>query len=91
MVNDGCVASLLGYLNLGFSQNYGSFAGVAYNEDYSIFGSILGFPFLGKLPFEFLNNKSGDHDCKGIEKCPTPAARVPFVSSAAAAQWMYLE
>ena len=29
----------------------GTFLGVPHNKDYSILGSILGFPYFGKLPF----------------------------------------
>ena len=37
--------------NLGVSQNYGYLFGSPHNKDYSILGSILGFPYFGKLPF----------------------------------------
>ena len=34
---------------MGVSQNYGYLLGGPYNRDYSIWGSILGSPYLGKL------------------------------------------
>ena len=33
------------------SQNYGYHFGGPNNNDYSILGSVLGFPYLGTLPF----------------------------------------
>ena len=35
---------------MGASQNYGYLFGGLANKDYSILGSILGFPYFGKLP-----------------------------------------
>ena len=37
--------------NLGFPKIRGTFFGCPYNKDYSILGSILGYPNFGKLPF----------------------------------------
>ena len=34
----------------GFPKIRGTLLGVPYNKDYSILGSILGSPYLGKLP-----------------------------------------
>ena len=34
------------------SQNRGTLFGGLYNKDHSILGSILGFPFFGKLPYQ---------------------------------------
>ena len=40
-------------MNLGDSQNEGYlFGGVPINKDYSILGSILGYPNFEKLPFK---------------------------------------
>ena len=36
---------------MGVSQNYGYLVGGPYNKDYSILGSILGYPDFGKLPY----------------------------------------
>ena len=36
---------------MGISQNYGYLFGGPHNRDYSILGSILGFPYFGKLPY----------------------------------------
>ena len=35
----------------GFRKIMGTFSGSPYKKDYSIWGSILGSPYLGKLPF----------------------------------------
>ena len=35
---------------MGLSQNYGYLFGGPHHEDYSILGSILGSPYVGKLP-----------------------------------------
>ena len=35
------------------SQNYGHLNRVPYHKDYSILGSILGYPNLGKLPYDY--------------------------------------
>ena len=35
------------------SQNYGYHFGGSFNKDYSILGSILGSPYLGKLPYTY--------------------------------------
>ena len=43
---------------MGVSQNYGYLFGVPNNKDYSILGSILGSPYLGKL----LNNFGFDFE-----------------------------
>ena len=48
----GYISCALSYQDLGVSQNSGYYFGGPYNKDYSIFGSILGFPYFGKLPFE---------------------------------------
>ena len=37
-------------MQMGVSQNYGYLSGGPYNKDYNILGSILGSPYLGKLP-----------------------------------------
>ena len=37
---------------MGVSQNHGYLFGGPYNKEYSILGSILGFPYLEKLPDE---------------------------------------
>ena len=37
-------------LDVGVSQNEGYLLGGPHNKDYSILGSILGSPYLGKLP-----------------------------------------
>ena len=34
---------------MGVSQNYGYLFGGPHNKDYSIFGSMLGFPYFGKV------------------------------------------
>ena len=39
------------YMYMGVSQNLGYHFGAPYNKDYSILGSILGYPYLGKLPY----------------------------------------
>ena len=36
---------------LGFPQLRGTFFGGPYKKDYSILGSILGYPYFGKLPY----------------------------------------
>ena len=36
---------------MGVSQNLGYHFGGPYNKDYSILGSILRCPYLGKLPY----------------------------------------
>ena len=36
--------------NVGISQNQGYHFEEPHNKDYSILGSMLGFPYLGKLP-----------------------------------------
>ena len=36
---------------MGGFQNYGYLVGGPYNKDYSILGSILGYPNFGKLPY----------------------------------------
>ena len=36
---------------MGVSQNQGYLFGGPYNKDYSILGSILGYPNFGKLPY----------------------------------------
>ena len=38
------------YLGSRVSQNRGTFFGGPYTKDYGIWGSILGSPYLGKLP-----------------------------------------
>ena len=38
---------------MGVSQNKGYLSGGPHNKDYSILGSILGSPYLGKLPYSF--------------------------------------
>ena len=43
--------SLLRLDNMGVSQNYGYLLWGPHNKDYSILGSILGSPYLGKLPY----------------------------------------
>ena len=35
---------------MGVAQNYGYLFGGPNDKDYSIFGSLLGSPYLGKLP-----------------------------------------
>ena len=39
---------------MGVSQNYGYLFGSPHNKDYSILGSILGFPYFGKLPYKHI-------------------------------------
>ena len=46
-----CVAPTFEISHMGVSQNYGYPFGGPYNKDYSILGSILGSPYLGKLPY----------------------------------------
>ena len=36
---------------MGLSQNYGYHVGGPYNKDDYILGSILGTPYIGKLPY----------------------------------------
>ena len=36
------------------SKNYGYLVGCPHNKDYSILGSILGSPYLGKLPYSLI-------------------------------------
>ena len=38
-------------MGIRVSQNWGYFFGGPYNKDYSILGSILGYPNFGKLPY----------------------------------------
>ena len=38
-------------MHMGVSQNMGCLLGGPHNKDYSILGSILGSPYLGKLPY----------------------------------------
>ena len=38
----------------GFPKIRGTFLGGPYSQDYSILGSILGSPFLGKLPHIYI-------------------------------------
>ena len=45
---------------MGVSQNQGCHFGGPYNKDYSILGSTLGSPYLGKLPY-LVFSKSQDH------------------------------
>ena len=37
----------------GFPKIRGTLIGDPHNKDYSILGSILGFPYFGKLPFSY--------------------------------------
>ena len=37
--------------DMGVSQNWGYLLGGPNNKDYSILGSILGYPYFGKLPY----------------------------------------
>ena len=39
------------FWGLGFPKIRGTFFGGPYNEDYSILGSILGYPNFEKLPY----------------------------------------
>ena len=39
------------FKNMGVSQNLGYHFGGPYNKDYSFLGSILGYPYFGKLPY----------------------------------------
>ena len=39
----------------GVSQNLGYLFGGPYNKDYSILGSILGYPNFGKLPYIYIS------------------------------------
>ena len=41
---------LMELVHVGSSQNWGYLFGGPHNKDYSILGSILGSPYLGKLP-----------------------------------------
>ena len=43
-----------GIIRIRVSKNEGYLFGDPYNKDYSILGSILGFPHFGKVPFEDL-------------------------------------
>ena len=36
---------------MGVSRTYGYLFGGPHNKDYGILGSILGFPYFGKLPY----------------------------------------
>ena len=38
---------------MGDSQNWGYLFGGPNNKDYSTLGSILGYPYFGKLPYRF--------------------------------------
>ena len=44
-----------GHLDIiwGFLKIRGTFLGGPHNKDYSILGSILGYPYFGKLPFQY--------------------------------------
>ena len=42
-----------GYIGFRVSQNWGYLSGGFYTKDYGIWGSILGCPYLGKLPHTF--------------------------------------
>ena len=44
-----------GTLHMGVSQNYGYHFGGTNNKDYNILGSILGSPYLGKLPYHVID------------------------------------
>ena len=39
------------HIRMGVCQNYGYHFRGPHNKDYSILGSILGSPYLGKLPY----------------------------------------
>ena len=39
------------FRNMGVSQNQGTIFRGPHNKDYSLLGSILGSPYLGKLPY----------------------------------------
>ena len=41
------------YIYMGVSQNWGYHFRGPHNKDYSILGSILGSPYLGKLPYMY--------------------------------------
>ena len=36
---------------IGVSQRYGYLSGGLHNKDYSVLGSKLGFPYIGKVPY----------------------------------------
>ena len=42
---------IVGTTEMAVSQNQGCLFGASYNKDYSIWGSILGSPYFGKLPY----------------------------------------
>ena len=41
----------------GVAKFRGTFLGVSFNKDYSSFGSILGSPYFGKLPYSEIHYK----------------------------------
>ena len=50
----------------GFPKLGVPYWGGSYNQDYSIFGSTLGFPYLGKLPYwVYWNLWEYVQDCAG--------------------------
>ena len=53
MENEMEAGSIIGdYRDSGFLKLEVPFLGGPYNKDYSILGSILGSPYLGKLPYK---------------------------------------
>ena len=63
------------YIYMGVSQNY--FRG-PHNKDYNIFGSILGFPYFGKVPYTYIYRETcegwyvyRDHDTAVVRHAQT--------------------
>ena len=56
------VDSMPGY-HMEDSQNYGYLFGGPHNKGYSILGSILGSPYLGKLPYHLCSGYDEMHAC----------------------------
>ena len=46
------------YIYMGVSQNWGYLLGGPNNKDYSILGSILGYPSFGKLPYIYTHDRA---------------------------------
>ena len=51
MENEMETEDIEGIIGIRVSQNYGYHFGGPHNKDHSILGSILGCPYLGKVPF----------------------------------------
>ena len=46
----------ISYNNMGFPKIRGTLFGGPNNKDHSILGSILGYPYFGKLPYGYVAN-----------------------------------